>query len=171
MLTFFSFLYESGYERQLASRRYCGPCDTGPAIYNFNLPRYFVILLRAREFAKKHGLQITWSFARDIPLFREDRDLPTHQLNLKRAKWLERHDQDTAQCPRMILTKPVSCGKSLRPTRSARSTTNLRVWQCDIHVQHLTSNATCALRDESPQLFQKASFTIGTRGNIAALVA
>ena len=35
------------------------PFDTAPAIYNFNMPRYFVILLRAREFAKRHNLTLT----------------------------------------------------------------------------------------------------------------
>ena len=53
-------------------------------------------MLRAKEFARVHGRRLRWAVARDIPLHRDDRELPVEQLNEKRAKWLLRHDQDTA---------------------------------------------------------------------------
>ena len=72
------------------------PFAAAPAIYNFNVPRYYTVLLRAREFAIETKQQMTWCLARDIPLFPEDRELPVDQLNQRRLRWLERHDQDTA---------------------------------------------------------------------------
>ena len=71
------------------------PFAAAPAIYNFNVPRYFTLLLRSRVFAQEAKQQLTWCLARDVPLFADDRDLPADQLNQKRMKWLERHDQET----------------------------------------------------------------------------
>ena len=67
-----------------------------PALYAFNVPRYFTLLLRARQWAQANDVTLSWCYARDIPLHREDRDLPSAQLDDKRLKWLEQHDQDTA---------------------------------------------------------------------------
>lgn len=44
-----------------------------------------------------------WSFARDTPLFPEDKALPQEQLNAKRLRWLQRHDQDTAHITSTLL--------------------------------------------------------------------
>ena len=57
------------------------PFAAAPAIYNFNVPRYYALLLRSREFAKQDNQQITWCLARDVPLFADDLDLPTDELN------------------------------------------------------------------------------------------
>ena len=37
-----------------------------------------------------------WTIAQDTPLHRDDRELPCEQLDAKRRKWLELHDQETA---------------------------------------------------------------------------
>jgi hypothetical protein len=71
------------------------PFDVAPALYAFNVPRYFTTLLRARQFARTNNLTLSWCYARDIPLHREDRDLLPEQLDEKRCKWLEQHDQNT----------------------------------------------------------------------------
>ena len=72
------------------------PFVSAPAIYNYNVPKYWAVHLRAREFAKQHNRQLSWAFARDIPLFQDDRALPAEQLHMKRCRWLERHDQQTS---------------------------------------------------------------------------
>ena len=66
-----------------------------PAIYSFNVPRYFTTQIRAREFGKSHHRQITWFYARDVPLHRDDRDLSAEALMNKLKSWLHRHDQET----------------------------------------------------------------------------
>ena len=91
------------------------PFASAPAIYNFNVPRYYTILLRAREFAKQAKQQLTWCLARDVPLFTEDRELPADELNKKRMKWLERHDQDTAHLSSVL---PLVKGLPIRLTES-----------------------------------------------------
>ena len=72
------------------------PFDVAPALYAYNVPRYYTILLRAREYAKANNLQLSWCLARDIPLHRDDRDLPPEQLDAKRCRWLGQHDQNTS---------------------------------------------------------------------------
>ena len=49
-----------------------------PAIYSFNVPRYFTTQIRAKKFGKSHNRQITWFYAKDIPLHRDDRDGSGH---------------------------------------------------------------------------------------------
>ena len=72
------------------------PFDTAPALYAYNVPRYYTILLRAREYARINSLQLQWCVARDIPLHQDDRDLPIEQLDEKRWRWLHMHDQHTS---------------------------------------------------------------------------
>ena len=98
------------------------PFDTAPAIYAYNVPRYYALLTRARKYAAVNNLQLSWCVARDIPLHREDRELPEDKLHAKRCRWLFRHDQDTchisSQTPLaymlpMRLTDAVDRDKSL----------------------------------------------------------
>ena len=86
-----------------------------PAIYCFNVPRYWTILLRAREYAKKKEYQLSWCVARDVPLCRHDRDLDEEQLHTKRCIWLGRHDQDTAHLTSLL---PLVQGLPLRLTET-----------------------------------------------------
>ena len=72
------------------------PFTDAPALYTFNVPRYFNIQLRAREFARKRNSQLLWCHAVDIPLHPGDRDLPEATLRSKFAGWLSRHDQETS---------------------------------------------------------------------------
>ena len=51
-----------------------------PALFNFNVPRYFTILIRAKQFAATRGLQISWTYAMDTPLHADDRDLNVEKL-------------------------------------------------------------------------------------------
>ena len=41
-------------------------------------------------------LSLQWTLAKDVPLLREDRDLPIEQLDEKRRVWLRQHDQTTS---------------------------------------------------------------------------
>ena len=84
-----------------------------PALYNFNVPRYFTILLRAREFARLRNLQISWTYAIDTPLHPEDLDLATDKLNAKRLTWLRRHDQETSN---LVSLLPLVVGLPVRLT-------------------------------------------------------
>ena len=68
------------------------PFVEAPAIYAYNVPKYSTLLLRAREYAKQAGQRLCWSYAHDVPLFLDDRELPEAQLHAKRYGWLQRHD-------------------------------------------------------------------------------
>ena len=52
------------------------PSASALAIYIFNKPKYFIMLLRAHESARHTKRRLTWCFARDVPLCAEDRDFP-----------------------------------------------------------------------------------------------
>ena len=84
-----------------------------PALYSFNVPKYFAILLRAREFAKQQRVQLTWCYARDTPMHPGDRELKPDALNEKRASWLRRHDQDTCNLTSLL---PLAVGMPVRLT-------------------------------------------------------
>ncbi len=71
------------------------PFDAAPALYAYNVPRYCAVMLRAAVFARARGRRLHWCVARDIPLHRDDRDLPAKDLDAKRQRWLLRHDQQT----------------------------------------------------------------------------
>ena len=79
------------------------PFTGAPALYTFNVPRYFATNLRAKEFAKQQNVQLSWCYARDVPLHPGDRDLPLEALNVKRFGWLRRHDQETSHIPSIYL--------------------------------------------------------------------
>ena len=49
----------------------------------FNVPRYFVTILRAREYAKQTHILLSWCYAWDVPLYPKDRDLPQEKLEAK----------------------------------------------------------------------------------------
>ncbi len=91
------------------------PFLDAPAVFACNVPKYFAVLLRAREYAKLNHLQLSWCAARDIPLFRDDRDLPEEQLHAKRCKWLEKHDQQTSHLSSLF---PLVGGLPVRLTDS-----------------------------------------------------
>ena len=84
-----------------------------PALYSFNVPRYFAILLRAQSFALSEQVQLTWCYAKDTPLHPEDRELPTEKLDAKRMAWLQRHDQDTSHLTSLL---PLAVGLPVRLT-------------------------------------------------------
>ena len=84
-----------------------------PALYSFNVPKYFAILLRAREFAKTRNIQLTCCYARDIPMHPSDRELKPEALNEKRLSWLQRHDQDTGNITSLL---PLAVGMPIRLT-------------------------------------------------------
>ena len=91
------------------------PFSGAPALYSFNVPRYFATNLRAREFAKQNNVQMTWCYARDIPLHPGDRELQADALDEKRFAWLRRHDQETAHIPSVY---PLAVGMPIRLTES-----------------------------------------------------
>jgi len=59
------------------------PFSEAPAVYSFNIPRYYSLQVRAREYAKQHNKQLSWCYARDVPLHPGDRDLSSEKLNQK----------------------------------------------------------------------------------------
>ena len=69
------------------------------ALYSFNVPRYFCTHVRAREFAKQSNVQLSWCYAKNVPLHPGDRDLHTHALQNKLMAWLRIHDQETSHLP------------------------------------------------------------------------
>lgn len=91
------------------------PFTDCPALYSFNVPRYFAIQIRAREFAKQNKLHLSWCYAKDTPLHPGDCDLPTEALDAKRERWLTRHDQDTCNITSLL---PLVVGMPLRLTDS-----------------------------------------------------
>ena len=91
------------------------PFVSAPAIYNHNVPTYWAAHLRSREFAKRHNRQLSWCFARDVPLFQDDRELPEKQLHAKRCKWLDRHGQETSHLTSVL---PCVVGLPVRLTDS-----------------------------------------------------
>lgn len=78
------------------------PYTEASAIYSFNVPRYYSMLLRAREYAKQNRQQLSWCYARDVPLHPGDRDLSAEKLMAKLASWLSRHDQETCHLPGLL---------------------------------------------------------------------
>ena len=78
------------------------PFDTAPALFAFNVPRYFAIMHRARQYARNNNVLLQWCVARDIPLNRDDRELPTEQLQKKMLNYLQLHDQATSNISSII---------------------------------------------------------------------
>ena len=79
------------------------------------MPRYFTLQLRAREYAKQHNVQLSWCYARDVPLHPEDRDLPADALQAKLTAWLKRHDQETSHISSIL---PLAVGMPIRLTEN-----------------------------------------------------
>ena len=91
------------------------PFSSAPALYTFNVPRYFATNLRAREYAKQTKVQLTWCYARDVPLHPGDRDLPQQKRDEKLFSWLRRHDQETGHIPSIY---PLAVGMPIRLTEN-----------------------------------------------------
>ena len=53
---------------ELPARLRQDPFCSAPALYTFNIPRFFATYLRAREYAKQKKVQLTWCYARDVPM-------------------------------------------------------------------------------------------------------
>ena len=91
------------------------PWCEAPALYSFNVPRYFTMQLRAREYAKQNNVQLSWCYARDIPLHPSDRELPLEALQAKLTAWLNRHDQETGHIASIL---PLAVGMPIRLTEN-----------------------------------------------------
>ena len=78
------------------------PFDVAPALYAYNVPRFQALLHRARVFAREHNVELHWSFAQDVPLHCDDRDLPIEQLDEKRKRYLGFHDQQTGHIASLV---------------------------------------------------------------------
>ena len=87
------------------------PYCAAPALYSFNVPRYFSSQLRAREFAKQNNVQLSWCYAKDVPLHPGDRELKAESLQEKLFSWLRRHDQETCHLPSIL---PLAVGMPVR---------------------------------------------------------
>ena len=73
----------------------------------------YALLQRARVFARINQEQLHWTIAQDRPLHRDDRDLPSEQLDAKRRRWLELHDQETAH---VVSQVPLAVNMPMRLT-------------------------------------------------------
>ncbi|CAE8708715.1 unnamed protein product [Polarella glacialis] len=71
------------------------PFTSSPAFYTYNVPRFFAMQFRARYFVKHTGVTLVWIFAQDMPLNQDDRQLSQVDLDSKRCRWLQGHDQET----------------------------------------------------------------------------
>ena len=71
-------------------------------VYNYSDPKYHTIMLRVRDYAERKKQQLTWYYARGIPLFREERELEQDQLDAKRYGWLSRHDQEISHLTSLL---------------------------------------------------------------------
>ena len=141
-----------------------------PALYSFNVPRYFAILLRAQSFALSEQVQLTWCYAKDTPLHPEDRELPTEKLDAKRMAWLQRHDQDTSHLTSML---PLAVGLPVRLTDNVDRQLQLyrgrrgaiHGWTLDPFCESSDANGDMLL-DRLPLviyvLFREATWKIGT---------
>ena len=117
--------------RRMSSELQSKPWDTAPALYARNVPRYYALLQRARVFARINQEQLHWTIAQDIPLHRDDRELPCEQLDAKRRRWLELHDQETAH---VVSQVPLAFGMPMRLTDTVDHKRQLfRGRRCRIH--------------------------------------
>ena len=91
------------------------PYSSAPTLYSFNVPRYFSTNLRAREFANPTNVQLSWCYAKDIPLYPGDRDLKDDALRAKLFAWLRKHDQQTSHLPSIYA---LAIGLPIRLTES-----------------------------------------------------
>ena len=89
------------------------------------IPRFYTVLVRAQQYARTNNLQLFWTVARDIPLHRDDRDLLPAQLDDKRKKWLQMHDQDTAHIASEV---PLAHGLPIRLTDAVDRKRGLSCW-------------------------------------------
>ena len=103
------------YEGDMSQQIGRTPFDTAPALYAFNVPRYYTLMQRAKDFANVHQHRIQWCFATDLPLNADDRDLTPEQLDDKRWQWLAYHDQQTGH---IASTVPLVPGMPVRLTDS-----------------------------------------------------
>ena len=71
------------------------------------------MLQRARVFARINHEQLHWTLAQDIPFRHEDRHLSQTQLDAKRRRWLECHEQETAH---IVSQLPLAVGMPVRLT-------------------------------------------------------
>ena len=99
---------------------------SAPAIYSFNVPRYFTTQVRARRFAAIRELPITWMYAKDVPLHRDDLELSEEALNHKMLSWLRRHDQDTSHLASVL---PLVIGLPVRLTDRVDSRHELQLFR------------------------------------------
>ena len=65
------------------------PFDTAPALYAYNVPRYYTLMQRSRKFARINALRLSWCFAKDLPL--QWKIATSH-----RSRWTRRRDCDSS---------------------------------------------------------------------------
>ena len=64
------------------------PFSSAPALYTFNIPRYFATNLRAREYAKQKNVQLTWCYARDVPMHAGEKHIACEMLGMYTCRLL-----------------------------------------------------------------------------------
>ena len=92
------------------------PFVRAPFIHQNNEPKYNALLVRAVEDAKRGGEQpehILWAIAQDTPLNPAEIAGSPEQVERKRSKWLQYHDQTTCGLPGLL---PLYYGMPARVT-------------------------------------------------------
>ena len=96
------------------------PFDDAVAIYGYNRPRFFSTFIRAREFAKKKNVQLSWLNAVDVPSDEIMGSKTAEQVEKLRLQWLRYHDQQTECLPSkyaLAVGMPVKLTYAVDPER------------------------------------------------------
>ena len=156
---------KQAYQQKFGSRR-----SQMRQAFTFNVPRYFNIQLRAREFARKSNSQLLWCHAVDIPMHPGDRDLPEAALRSKLAAWLSRHDQETSHLTSifpLVKDLPVRITDSIDRDLQLYKGRRGKIYGWTLHPERLfTDFENCeSLLDRLPLViyihFPEATWTIG----------
>jgi len=81
------------------------PFLEAPYVHQNNEPKYHALLVRAVEAAKRaenKPRHVVWVVAKDVPRNPEEFDVSPEQLQKKRCRWLQLHDQQTAGLPGLL---------------------------------------------------------------------
>ena len=81
------------------------PFLDAPYVHQNNEPKYHALLTRALEHAKRNGegpKHVLWVVAKDTPHDTPEFRISKDQLDKKRARWLQFHDQHTSGIPGLL---------------------------------------------------------------------
>ena len=97
--------------------------------------------MRAKGFAKKRNVQLSWCYAVDQPSQEEIDTCTPQALDEKRIRWLQRHDQKTNHIPSkyaLAVGMPVKLTEKVDPDRKLYKDSKGTIygWTCDEACEH-----------------------------------